>query len=789
MPTPTSSGTVSTFTPSGTNDLDAILNGDKTKWGDAGTPHAATVTYSFPGIGAAWMSGYGNEVTSANFAPLSTAQMTAVRSALATWSAVANISFSEVAESSTSVGDIRFGLSYAVGDEAWGYAYYPGNAAYAGDIWINRKDVADKTFTPGDFDFSATIHEMGHAIGLKHPGNYNAGGGGAEGPYIMPSLDRTTFTIMSYTDPEWGGIYVQTPGVYDIQAIQYLYGANTTTNTGNTTYTFSPSNLVGKSIWDASGTDTIDANAFTSAVTIDLQDGHYSNIGLTENLGIAFGTTIENAKGGTASDTLIGNTASNTFTGGAGSDKFLFSSALNASSNVDHITDFTPGADKIYLSNSVFSAYAKVGADLTQDFILGTAAVDATDHFLYDTSTGSLYYDQDGTGSTAAVKFAILDGGAVLSASDLYTFGSGADSGNTTQIYDGSTEEGTDTKDDLDGSDGNDDMSGGTGNDTLTGGEGDDYIDGGEDNDNLNGGDGIDYLTGGGGTDKLDGGDGDDEMYGDAGNDTIIGGGGDDYAEGDDDNDSLSGGAGDDLLGGGDGADKLDGGTGDDEMYGDAGNDQLIGGAGNDDLDGGEGDDKMAGGAGDDFYYVDSRKDTITEKTGEGTDAVVSNIDYTLAKEVEWLFLYGDEGLTGTGNKSDNYIVGGDNDDTLYGKEGNDELDGGLGSDIFVFDTKLNASTNVDTIDDFMSGEDMIYLRKNIFAGVAVGEVTDANFIFYSSATEDIAEANAAGERFIYDQDTGDLYFDKDGSGAGEAIKFATLDGQPDLAASDLFVF
>jgi Ca2+-binding RTX toxin-like protein len=296
-------------------------------------------------------------------------------------------------------------------------------------------------------------------------------------------------------------------------------------------------------------------------------------------------------------------------------------------------------------------------------------------------------------------------------------------------------------------------------------------------------------MVGGDGKDRIDGGDGADEVYGEAGNDTVVAGAGDDYVEGDDDHDSLEGGAGDDLLGGGDGADKLDGGEGEDEIYGDEGNDQLIGGAGNDSLDGGAGSDKMAGGAGDDAYFVDAKKDSITETAENGTaDAVISSVDYTLGKYVEILFLYGDTGLTGKGNAADNDIVGSDNDDALYGKGGNDLIEGGGGNDCFYFDVKPDASTNVDDIVDFVSGEDALYLAKKIFSAYkTTGTVAPTDLAtFDSSAGGTLTSAAGSSTRFLYDSAGGDLYYDKDGSGALVAVKFATLVGTPPLVASDL---
>lgn len=800
MPSPDASSSTTSFTLSGTNDLDAILNEDKLKWG--GGSGGTVVTYSFPATNASWVADYGDEVIPNNFAELSPDSYAKVTAALQTWSSVANISFQLVPETANSVGDIRFAYTYAVNDSAWGYAFYPSADPWAGDIWINRKIVLDQdqaSFAAGTIDFENLIHEAGHAIGLKHPGNYNAGGGGSGGPYITPSLDRVNYTIMSYTEADWAdasgtAIYPRTPGVYDIRAIQYLYGANTATHQGDTSYKFSPSALRGESLWDGGGNDIIDASDFSVPVQIDLVEGHYSSIGLDHNIGIAFGAVIEAAFGGSDDDTLIGNDVGNTLTGGAGSDKFLFNAALDGTNNVDTITDFVSGADRLYLNAEIFSALSS--AKLSQSLVSGNGITPSStvQHLLYDTATGDLSYDADGSGSLAAIRFARLSGVPALTAGDIQIIGNGggaSSSGQTastiTRVYDGQIESGSSIKDTIESGTGDDEISGEEGNDYLDGGDGNDYLDGGDGNDRLEGAEGDDVVSAGAGDDIVYSWIGNDEVYGDEGKDKLYLEDGDDYSEAGDGNDSVFGGAGNDQMFGDAGNDKLDGGEDDDEIGGDDGNDQLIGGAGDDVLDGGAGADKMAGGIGDDFYFVDIKKDSVTEKSGEGDDSVVSSISYVLGNHVENLFLYGDAGLTGTGNKLDNYLCGTDQDDTLNGKEGQDVLEGGQGNDVFVFDTKLSATTNADWIDDFISGQDSIRLSKKIFAKLSIGTLSDDDLLI-TRLDEDEADFGESDERFIYDQTTGDLYFDSDGAGSAVAVLFVTLTGQPTLAASDIVI-
>lgn len=255
-------------------------------------------------------------------------------------------------------------------------------------------------------------------------------------------------------------------------------------------------------------------------------------------------------------------------------------------------------------------------------------------------------------------------------------------------------------------------------------------------------------------------------------------------------NDQLFGEAGNDSLDGGAGNDKMNGGDGDDTVMGGDGNDNLLGGAGNDSLDGGAGNDKLSGGLGDDIYVINEAKshgksgkstDVVSEKEGEGTDTVNASVSITLVKNVENLTLTGTGNIDGTGYKGNNTITGNSGANTLNGKEGNDSLTGGDGNDTFLFDTALNATSNIDTISDFVSGSDSIDLSKKIFTAYkkSGGDDLSADFVVGTAALDET-------DHFIYDSATGNLYYDADGNGAGAAVQFATLTGAPTLAASDL---
>ncbi|MGL4324840.1 MAG: calcium-binding protein [Beijerinckiaceae bacterium] len=145
---------------------------------------------------------------------------------------------------------------------------------------------------------------------------------------------------------------------------------------------------------------------------------------------------------------------------------------------------------------------------------------------------------------------------------------------------------------------------------------------------------------------------------------------------------NLTGTAGNDMMYGHGGNDTLDGGEGNDVLYGGEGNDTLYGGGGNDQLSGGEGADDMYGGEGNDTYFVDDAGDQVTEMAGEGTDTVVSTINYILGANVEILRLSGTADIYGKGNELNNTIIGNAGNNNLYGGAGNDSINGGLGNDI-----------------------------------------------------------------------------------------------------------
>ncbi len=193
------------------------------------------------------------------------------------------------------------------------------------------------------------------------------------------------------------------------------------------------------------------------------------------------------------------------------------------------------------------------------------------------------------------------------------------------------------------------------------------------------------------------------------------------------------------------------------------GKDKISGTSGNDYIDGGIGADVMSGGMGDDTYIVDSSKDKVVEASNQGVDTIITTLNkFSLEKmpNIENLTFDGIGNANLTGNKQNNIIVASDGDDYLEGKEGNDSLTGGAGADKFVFNTKFG-STNVDTITDFVSGEDVLVISKKIAKKLAKN-FTEDNFV-YSNKAED------SNDYLIFNSENNTLYYDADGSGSKAA--------------------
>ena len=162
------------------------------------------------------------------------------------------------------------------------------------------------------------------------------------------------------------------------------------------------------------GTDTVE----TSLSSYTLAAANVENLTFT-GTGDFYGAGNDGANtitGGAGNDLLRGGLGADTLIGNVGADLYLFDTVLGGG-NVDAVTGFVSGSDRIVLDNTIFTALAEGGL-ASNAFVLGTAAGDADDRILYDASTGALYYDADGSGAAAAVQFATLTGAPLIAAGD-----------------------------------------------------------------------------------------------------------------------------------------------------------------------------------------------------------------------------------------------------------------------------------------------------------------------------------------------------------------------------------
>ncbi len=359
----------------------------------------------------------------------------------------------------------------------------------------------------------------------------------------------------------------------------------------------------------------------------------------------------------------------------------------------------------------------------------------------------------------------------------------------------------------LSGGDGNDSLFGSSGNDSLLGGTGDDTLDGGTGIDTLNGGAGNDIYTVDSLSDMItEGLNAGIDLVKSAVSWTL----GDNF-----ENLTLTGSGAiatgnslDNILVGNTGANTLTGGDGNDSLFGSSGNDTLLGGIGDDSLDGGLGIDNLNGGVGNDTYIVDSVSDIIVEGLNAGTDLVNSSVSWTLADNFENLTLIGTGVITATGNSLNNILrgntaantlTGGDGNDSLFGGSGNDSLLGGVGNDslfggigkdtltggagqdsLYLTDTRTGG---YDTITDFTVGDDTIFISKAEFGlGQAQDTILDSGLFRLGTIV------HTEADRFIYNQSTGNLYFDKDGLGGTTQVQIAQLSNNAQLSSANITV-
>lgn len=456
---------VETYNSSGSSYVNAVLG--NLKW----VP--SHLSYSFPTLANAYGASYGDGETAKGFGAFNGTQQAITRSALSLFSAVSNLTFQEAGGTSAPSADLRFAQS-DMPSTAW--AYFPTSDETGGDVWVNKSSRNYASPEKGNYAYLTIVHEIGHALGLEHS---HEGG--------MPlSRDSMEYTVMSYrsyvgaslytgySNETWG--YAQSLMIYDIAAIQHMYGANYATNSGNTTYSWNPTtgelsvnghrqgaaggNRILQTVWDGGGNDTYSFAKYKTDLKIDLRPGAWTTTseeqlaklywdgseladGNIANALLYQGnrrSLIENANGGSGDDAITGNVAANVLRGNAGDDKL-----------------YGQGGRDVLIGGS--------GGDLLNG---GSGTDTASYTFARSAVTADLQSSSTNTGEASGDRYASIEGLVGSAHSDILRGNGGAN-----------TIEGGAGRDELYGRGGNDVLQGGAGSDKLFGQGGKDVLIGG----------------------------------------------------------------------------------------------------------------------------------------------------------------------------------------------------------------------------------------------------------------------------------------------------------------------
>jgi serralysin len=390
-------------------DVDGVLSG---KAWDAKSLPGGVITYSFPDLASDYGKGYSE--ASRGFEEFTPAQQSAITSifdsiASFTLATFKDITYFDEGRAQRNPNDKTALLRFGETDktlEAW--SYYPSEKANGGDAWFNNSLDLFEAPAVGTYAYTTFMHEVGHTLGLKHSFE--------NGSFGTVPRDSLEYTVMSYSSYEGARDWLndthdfpQTLMMYDIAALQRMYGADLSKNAGHTRYTWDPSDgslttaegkqsevvfdapeteVIFMTVWDGGGTDTYDFSEFTTSLRIDLRPGEWvktfdnSNTadldgaegsiyadGIVANAltvktydsggNVLFddpASLIEKAIAGSGNDELVANATLNSLSGGAGTDTFIWTSLADVRNSTvpsptwDTITDFADG-DRIDLSN------------------------------------------------------------------------------------------------------------------------------------------------------------------------------------------------------------------------------------------------------------------------------------------------------------------------------------------------------------------------------------------------------------------------------------------------------